>query len=539
MQWEGTKQRQAQTDKWMRIACVLLALLFILQGLLVMIGNLPQDRYLGDTFYFLLVAITTSLVVLCMGITRSRMRPGVALLRAVGLELIAIGFIMTSTGFGSLLSLALILILYESYLSYKLKGLAVTATILTVAIAYDTYRAMELGLQNTADTLVVVFAMFAITLVAAAILHIQTVRQATLAKSHAQVKLERDRIATLINNLTQGVIGIDAHGVIRTYNAAALNLLEAHGSLKGKQIDKVLHVYDAQKTRLSVYDMARHTTQAEVRDDIYYRYGDDVARFEVTVTPVTSNKQSDQSFIILLRDVTKQKNLDDERDEFISVVSHELRTPLTIAEGTLGNVEALYDKGISSSERIRPALATAHEQIKYLSGIVNDLGTLARAEQGDVDMEPTNIHELLTEVYKEHLPVAKKSGIKLDIDAPHNTGTVRTNSLYLTEILGNLLTNAIRYTPEGTVKLTAHQDKGTITVSVIDTGIGIAKSDQAKIFDKFYRSEDYRTRETRGTGLGLYVASKLAAKLGTSITVKSRLNHGSSFSLGFTIADDE
>jgi signal transduction histidine kinase len=102
----------------------------------------------------------------------------------------------------------------------------------------------------------------------------------------------------------------------------------------------------------------------------------------------------------------------------------------------------------------------------------------------------------------------------------------------------NFITNSLKYTKEGEITLHVARKDGVVTFEVKDTGIGISKTDQAKIFNKFYRSEDYRTRETGGTGLGLYVAAKLAKKLGTKIELTSRLNHGSSFSFKLP-ADDK
>ena len=105
-----------------------------------------------------------------------------------------------------------------------------------------------------------------------------------------------------------------------------------------------------------------------------------------------------------------------------------------------------------------------------------------------------------------------------------------TSRLYLEEMLQNFITNAIKYTQAGSVTLTIKRTDNKIVFAVTDTGIGIAKNEQKKVYQKFYRSEDYRTRETSGTGLGLYVVQKLAKKMETEVELTSRLNHGSTFS---------
>ena len=111
--------------------------------------------------------------------------------------------------------------------------------------------------------------------------------------------------------------------------------------------------------------------------------------------------------------------------------------------------------------------------------------------------------------------------------------------LYLEELLQNFITNAIKYTTQGSVTIIARSSAGKVMFSVKDTGIGISRSDQNKVFNKFYRSEDYRIRETGGTGLGLYVSTKLARKLHTTIELKSRLNHGSTFSFTLPVEPND
>lgn len=528
-------RRALRTGKWLRVACVVFALLFMLQGYLVMTGILPQMRYMGSGVFFLLVLCGAILA--GYSILSHEKDPRVLLARTVALEIVAIGLVVTSSGFGSLLSLALILLLYEGYRVYGIKGLILTATVLTLGIIFDIYRAIELRLPNISDIIIVVLALIAITVVVSAILRIQGVRQAVLEHSKAQAELERYRVSTLMNNLAQGVLSVDSHGIVRMYNAAALGILDTNGSPSGHHIDEIFKVRDEEGRRIHIFPLMKKSKHTVVYDDLFYKYSDDVVRLEVSITPIRVGKHHarldiDQGFILLLRDITKQKNLDEERDEFISVVSHELRTPLTIAEGALSNIEAMYDKGYDSPDRIRPALKAAHEQMVFLSRMVNDLSTLSRAERGVADeREPIDLSELLIGLYHEYNESAHTAGLHFNLDAPQQLGTVLASRLYLSELLQNFLTNAIKYTKEGSVTLHASVAHGKVTLAVTDTGIGISKADKEKVFDKFYRSEDYRTRETRGTGLGLHVAKKLATKLGTVIELKSRLNHGSTFSI--------
>jgi len=242
---------------------------------------------------------------------------------------------------------------------------------------------------------------------------------------------------------------------------------------------------------------------------------------------------------MIIRDVTKQKSLEEERDEFISVVSHELRTPITIVEGTLSNVQVMVDRPeVPDQKALSGVLKTAHDQVLYLAKMVNDLSTLSRAERGVADEgEDIDVSELVHKLHDQYEKEAKARKLQLDLDLGPKLGSIHVSRLYVEELLQNFITNAIKYTKEGSIMVVVKQAKGEVTFAVKDTGIGISRGDQNKIFNKFYRSEDYRIRETSGTGLGLYVSAKLAHKLGTKINLSSRLNHGSTFSFSLPSKD--
>ncbi len=387
------------------------------------------------------------------------------------------------------------------------------------------------------------FAVLLVGLTAVAIARVQEIDGAELARTKALESLQRDRVLTIINNLADAVMSTDEDGVIRVYNAACLNLLDTNASLNGHHIDEVIKLNEGKKPT-SLFRLLKESSSVVIRDDLTMPIEDETVRLEVTYSPIRNSYRGKHikpkdGYMVILRDITKAKSLEEERDEFISVVSHELRTPITITEGTISNVQLMMDRGSTDKKVLSGALAMAHEQVVYLSKMVNDLSTLSRAERGVADTpEKIEVHTLVDDLYKEYAPQARSRNLTFDLDLDTHLGQVTASSLYLKELLQNFITNAIKYTREGGVTLAVKRKNDAITFEIRDTGIGISRSDQGKIFTKFYRSEDYRTRETSGTGLGLYVAAKLAKKLGTKIVMKSRLNHGSSFSIELPTSSD-
>lgn len=358
-------------------------------------------------------------------------------------------------------------------------------------------------------------------------------RKKELEQSKRQQATESEQLYTLINAVADAIIYTNQHGKILLYNSATLNLIDTNISLTGKKIDEILPLKTESGKSVPPTSLALSGSRTS-RNDLVYVFDEstnDRINIDVVVTPMKANYGSRGSGIIyILRDVTKAKSLDEERDEFISVVSHELRTPVAVAEGTVSNAQLMLERGMSLP-KLKESLDQAHTQILYLASMVNDLSTLSRAERGIAD-DPIDIvvEDLLQELYTEYEPQARAKGLALNLDAGPHLGVLFLSKLYLSEILQNFITNAIKYSQEGSVTIRAHRTDQEVTFAVKDTGIGISTSDQKKIFQKFYRSEDYRTRETNGTGLGLYVTKKLADKLNTHVEVQSRLNHGSTFS---------
>lgn len=360
------------------------------------------------------------------------------------------------------------------------------------------------------------------------------VKKLTRTVVRTNASIERERLTSLINSMADGVIAIDEKGKIAVSNGAALNILDVNSSLAGKHITRVLKLIDKSGSAIDINSVILDTrTQHTTRDwRLEYPDGSKINLY-VSIAPVRLGYgvKGMKGYVILLRDITREKSLEEERDEFISVVSHELRTPIAISEGNIGNAEFIFEKSGIKNDGIKQALKAAHDQINFLSGMINDLSTLSRAERGklDVDVEGINVHDLLVDIQQLYEPDAKAKGLSIKLDLDPSLELLHTSKLYAKEVLQNFVTNAIKYTEEGHITIGADKKKEGVEFFVSDTGIGISKADQEKVFDKFFRSEDFRTRANNGTGLGLYVTMKLARLIQAEIDVESKLNHGSTF----------
>ena len=484
----------------------------------------------------LIIAINASWVILALYhfFTPMKTRHG-AIARIILFHIIALLYILFVSGFDmpfiyvwSVLFLASAVHAGAGGVKLSLAMLFVAASASVIISADDLTRVFQIGL-HFAGTLIVACIMNAIVTA-------QAIDQRELLRSQTEEKLQRDRVLTIVNNLADAILSVDSRGTIQLYNAAALDLLDTNSELTGKKIDAVLTMKNNEGETVKFTQLLHRIHSVRMRDDLSAKISGEVVHLSVVYSPIRNANSTHASgrdgYIIILRDITKQKSLEDERDEFISVVSHELRTPIAIAEGSLSNVQLMMERPDIPQTTLHDGVNAAHQQVVFLAKMANDLSTLSRAERGVADTpELIDVAELISELYAEYSPEATEKSLYFDLDLDPQLGAVNESRLYLKELLQNIVTNAIKYTQTGGVTVSVKRSAPRLlTFTVKDTGIGISRSDQQHLFQKFWRSEDYRTRETGGTGLGLYVAHKLAKKLNTTIELKSRLNHGSTFS---------
>lgn len=190
--------------------------------------------------------------------------------------------------------------------------------------------------------------------------------------------LEHERLSSLINSMADGVIALNAAGDVLMYNGAALNILDVNSTVTGQSITNVLHIIDSNNQPVDSKAMVLRAKVPTTSRDHKLQYPDgSVINLYISIAPVHLGygKNGDQGFVVLLRDITREKSLEEERNEFISVVSHELRTPIAIAEGNIGNALYAAEKTKTPKE-IQDALKQAHDQVLFLSDMINDLSTL-------------------------------------------------------------------------------------------------------------------------------------------------------------------
>lgn len=235
--------------------------------------------------------------------------------------------------------------------------------------------------------------------------------------------------------------------------------------------------------------------------------------------------------LVVFHDITELKRLERMRSEFVANVSHELKTPLTTLQGA---AETLLDGALSDPKNARAFVTAIKEEAERLHRLVEDLLSIARVESksSGARQQAIPLGPFLEELAARYRPLAARQGITLSVEPAAPGLQLQADRDQLAQALGNLLENAIKYNrSNGQVRLRSAAAAGSVTLEVEDTGIGIPAEDLPRIFERFYRVDKARSRETGGTGLGLAIVKHVAESHGGSVRAESRPNQGSRFLL--------
>jgi signal transduction histidine kinase len=236
--------------------------------------------------------------------------------------------------------------------------------------------------------------------------------------------------------------------------------------------------------------------------------------------------------ITVLHDITALKKIDRMKSEFVSMVSHEIRSPMNSVQM---QIQVILD-GLAGelTEKQRDILTRAHLKIENLANMTTELLDLARIESGliTLEREPVSMADVIREQVAFHLPFALSASIELAVDVPETLPPVLANRRNMEEVLSNLVTNAIKYSPGGgRVTVSAAIVGDYLRIQIQDTGMGISAEDQHRVFQRFYRVKDEKTRYINGTGLGLAIVKSILESHQGRIKIDSQEGEGSTFSV--------
>ena len=422
--------------------------------------------------------------------------------------------------------------------------------IIPIFLAGSVYLILGLIDQHVTDTMIVTtFIAGWLPLVASYIIwHGRKNHEEGKDRAYRNLASELSEVASkaevVINAIADGVIAVDNQGVIQLINPAAQQITgwgkQDATTLSYKSVLKLLDKRDqdlpeAQDPVLEVLS----TNKEVVRNDLALStHSGKKILVSVIVSPVG---QLGSGVIIVFRDITKEKAEEREQAEFISTASHEMRTPVASIEGYLGL--ALNPATAQVDEKARDFITKAHESAQHLGRLFQDLLDVSKADDGRISNNPkvVDIVEFAHDVVEGLRPQAEAKQLRL-VYRPMDEGYAGDKHLspvyyalvdndHLREVVANLTENAIKYTPKGDVIIDITGDAEHVTLSVMDSGIGIPAEDIPHLFQKFYRVDNSDTREIGGTGLGLYLSRRLAEIMGGRIWVESTYKKGSTFYL--------
>ena len=351
-------------------------------------------------------------------------------------------------------------------------------------------------------------------------------------RSLEDIAHEKSRMGTLINHLSDGVMAADGQKQVALANPAFLKLTGYRGEspigLPVKNLiqnERLLQLIDEALSMPAeqFVELTEEFDQGALADD-------KEIVLAVRCVPFRDRLYRNLGTVTVIHDITALKKMDKIKSDFVSMVAHEIKSPMN---SVLALVKVIKD-GLAGSvtEKQQEILGRVSEKIKGLSDLAADLLDLSRIESGLIMLEKERLQvaSLLSEQVAFHQTRAQGKNIQLRLESVSELPPILANKRSIEEVFANLLTNAIKYTPEGgKVTVSAGAEKDYVHIMVKDTGFGISREDLARIFERFYRVKDDKTRMISGTGLGLGIVKSIVEAHNGRIEAESEVDCGSTF----------
>lgn len=346
----------------------------------------------------------------------------------------------------------------------------------------------------------------------------------SLEEKNNTILQSNDRLSALLDRLIIGVVLLDSERRIEMMNPAVYQILGIDENLLGHSFLEMSKSYGLVQIIQETYQQ-----KTNKNEEIYiYHPKERILDVNTMIIPDIRGNQ----MIVLLYDITEIRRLEKVRTDFVTNASHELRTPVTALKGFS---EVLLDGALDNPQLLRQFLEIMYKESRRLEILVNDILDLSRAEQRQVPMKKEKIilNDAVKACFQVIKPQADEKGLKLRLLSNHPTPVVlEGDQSRLEQVLNNLIYNAVNYTDKGgKISVLLEETNEEVIFHVADTGIGIPEENLGRIFERFYRVDKGRSRNSGGTGLGLSIVRYLVQNMNGSISVKSTLGLGSTFTV--------
>ena len=327
---------------------------------------------------------------------------------------------------------------------------------------------------------------------------------------------EEKKMTAIVNSIAEGLILVDSDNRVLHINPAAERLLDLSEDSINKDITELIQNGEL----IQIEQTPSKNEETNFVSEITLIRHNKKLVLRTIASPFLDENGQTLGTVYLFDDVTREKEIDQMKSDFISLVSHELRTPLT---SIIGFVSFILDgKAGSINDRQRNSLARVQRQSKRLAALINDLLDISRIESGRIQMEqePISLLEIVTQRIEEIRPQADEKSIQMDLTAPESVPTILGDEARMGQVFTNLIGNAIKFTPNnGEVSIKVRVDGNLLHIEVIDTGPGIPAEERQKVFDKFYQLSDISTRKQGGSGLGLSITKSIVEAHGGKLWI--------------------